>query len=108
MARFGGSINSLPDALKTDLNTGLPATDPLKEQRQEAFGENRIPDKELATFWELCMDALEDFTLRILLASAILSIILGCVLECPKTGWIEGFAILVAVAVVVLVTAAND
>jgi len=108
MARFGGSINSLPDALKTDLNAGLPATDPLKEQRQEAFGENRIPDKELATFWELCMDALEDFTLRILLASAILSIILGCVLECPKTGWIEGFAILVAVAVVVLVTAAND
>ena len=108
MARFGGSIQTLQESLKTDLNAGIPLVDSLKEKRQEAFGENRIPDKELASFWELCMDALEDFTLRILLGAALLSILLGCLLECPKTGWIEGFAIMVAVAVVVLVTAAND
>jgi Ca2+ transporting ATPase len=33
---------------------------------------------------------------------------LGCVLECAATGWIEGFAIIVAIVVVVLVTAGND
>ena len=61
-----------------------------------------------ATFWELCLDALEDTTLRILCAASIVSIILGCVLECAATGWIEGFAIIVAIVVVVLVTAGND
>ena len=61
-----------------------------------------------ATFWELCLDALEDTTLRILCAASIVSIILGCVLECAATGWIEGFAIVVAIVVVVLVTAGND
>ncbi len=61
-----------------------------------------------ATFWELCLDALEDTTLRILCAASVVSIILGCVLECAATGWIEGFAIIVAIIVVVLVTAGND
>ena len=51
--------------------------------------------------------ALEDTTLRILCAASMVSIILGCVLECAATGWIEGFAIVVAIVVVVLVTAGN-
>ena len=37
-----------------------------------------------------------------------MSIILGTVLECAVTGWIEGFAIVVAIVVVVFVTAGND
>ena len=37
-----------------------------------------------------------------------MSIILGCVLECAATGWIEGFTIIVAIVVVVFVTAGND
>ncbi len=39
---------------------------------------------------------------------AIVSIILGCVLDCATVGWIEGFAIIFAVLVVVLVAAGND
>jgi Ca2+ transporting ATPase len=61
-----------------------------------------------ATFWELCLNALEDETLRILCVASIVSIILGTVLECAVTGWIEGFAIVVAIVVVVFVTAGND
>jgi Ca2+ transporting ATPase len=54
------------------------------------------------------LNALEDETLRILCVASIVSIILGTVLECAVTGWIEGFAIVVAIVVVVLVTAGND
>ena len=40
---------------------------------------------------------------------AIVAIILGTTVECdPSKGWIEGFAILLAIAVVILVTATTD
>jgi len=54
---------------------------------------------------------LEDFTLRILLVAAVLSIGLETGTapdEDKKTAWIEGFAILMAVMVCASVTAIND
>jgi len=54
---------------------------------------------------------MEDFTLRILLAAAILSIVLEtstAAASDKKKAWIEGFAILVAVFVCAIVTAVND
>lgn len=53
-------------------------------------------------------DALHDPTLILLIVCAIISISIGLKFECPKTGWIEGAAILFAVVVVVLVSAVND
>ena len=52
--------------------------------------------------------ALSDFTVLILLASGVVSFALGLTVDTSDAGWIEGAAILVAVAVVVLVTATND
>ena len=61
------------------------------------------------TFWELCWNALQDFTVLILLVAGVVSIVLGLTVESKDdAGWIEGAAILLAVAVVVLVTAVND
>ena len=60
------------------------------------------------TFLELVKGALDDFTVQILLASGILSSILGVTVDPSDAGWIEGVAILLAVAVVVAVTAVND
>ena len=58
---------------------------------------------------ELVGNALEDFTVIILLVSGIVSIVLEALVDTGKpNGWVEGTAILVAVAVVVLVTAVND
>jgi 1,4-dihydroxy-2-naphthoate octaprenyltransferase len=54
---------------------------------------------------------LKDFTLRILLVAAILSIVLETSTADAShrsTAWIEGFAILVAVFVCTLVSAIND
>ena len=46
--------------------------------------------------------------MKILLASGVVSTILGVTVDTSDAGWIEGVAILVAVAVVVAVTALND
>ena len=68
-------------------------------------------------FLELLLEALGDETLKILMVAAAVSIIIEGNLKLinlvstsdhPETAWIEGVAILVAVAVCSLVTAAND
>lgn len=62
------------------------------------------------TFWELSWEAFDDLILKILLVAGIVSIIINVAVEEDErsTAWIEGFAILVAVALVVFVTAYND
>ena len=85
------------------------------EQRRTAFGSNVIPPKKPKTFLKLVWDALHDVTLIILEVAAIISFALGFYnppdedgVDEDETGWIEGVAILVAVIIVVLVTAFND
>ena len=57
---------------------------------------------------DLIKGALDDFTVQILLVSGVVSTILGLTVDSSDAGWIEGVAILIAVAVVVAVTALND
>ena len=102
-------VNGLVKVLKSSAVEGLSGIDADMEARKKKFGVNFIPPVPPKGFWRLVWEAVwEDTTLRILIVAAIISLILGMVLEDPKTGWIEGFAILVAVAVVSLVTAVND
>ena len=57
------------------------------------------------------MNALEDFTLRILIAAAFASIIIDVSTSDDShrsMAWIEGFSIFIAVVVCSNVTAAND
>lgn len=56
------------------------------------------------------IDALEDFMLRVLLLAGVVSIILEMISAADHwtTAWIEGFAIILAVFIVVTVTAVND
>lgn len=57
---------------------------------------------------ELAKNAVNDFTVIILLISGTLSLVLDLAFGKGDKEWIEGAAILFAVAVVVGVTAAND
>lgn len=58
-------------------------------------------------FYMLVWEALNDTTLIILMAAAVVSLVLG-ILEDPHEGWIEGSAILFAVFVVSMVSSLND
>lgn len=102
-------VNGLVRILKSSAVEGLSNIDADMEARRNKFGVNFIPPVPPKGFWRLVWEAVwEDTTLRILIVAALISLVLGMVLEDPATGWIEGFAILVAVAVVSLVTAVND
>mmetsp|Transcript_2008 Transcript_2008/g.4528 ORF Transcript_2008/g.4528 Transcript_2008/m.4528 type:complete len:1102 (+) Transcript_2008:36-3341(+) len=105
--RLGG-LQGVLEKLKVNPSTGL-ITDDDHSERIAHFGHNRRLPPRRETFCELCWDATKDTTLRVLLAAGIVSLIIGAVLsEHPEYGWIEGFAILIAISVVVFVTAIND
>uniref|UniRef100_A0A915JE79 P-type Ca(2+) transporter n=1 Tax=Romanomermis culicivorax TaxID=13658 RepID=A0A915JE79_ROMCU len=89
------------------------------EKRREIFGSNVIPPQKTKGFLQLVWETLQDVTLIILLLSAAIS--LGLSFYKPdqsedashdesesEANYIEGLAILLAVVVVVLVTAGND
>ena len=59
------------------------------------------------SIWELVGNALNDVTVIILIIAGIVSLVLDLTIG-EGNEWIEGAAILAAVAVVVGVTAAND
>lgn len=82
------------------------------EHRRQIFGSNAIAEKQLDSFLKLCLEAVQDFVLIMLIFLGVIQIIVevttledgeGC-----ATCWIEGAAILASVCIVVLVTASID
>jgi Ca2+ transporting ATPase len=60
------------------------------------------------TIGQLILDALEDTLLRILCVAAAVSLTIGIITEGWKEGWIEGASIIIAVVLIVTITATND
>ncbi|CAF3451705.1 unnamed protein product [Rotaria sp. Silwood1] len=115
-----GGLSGLGQKLKTNLITGLSDDENDISIRVTAFGKNEIPPKPPKTFFRLMFDALQDVTLIILIICAVISFALSFYHPAEETfiaetrpkeanvEWIEGAAIIIAVIVVVLVTAFND
>lgn len=104
-----------------DYHNGLSSDDLDRDERQRVYGKNAIPHRVPVTFWELCHQALCDTTIIILSVFAVISLALGLYetfcsppdydeegRPLPKVDWVEGCAILLAVVIIVLVTAVND
>jgi Ca2+ transporting ATPase len=117
-----GQIEGLAKKLRTNLTTGLQSDNKADhEARIAKFGKNEIPVKPPKSFLYLMWEAVQDTTLLILIGCALFSLLLALLFheevvldeeysgaKEPNVEWIEGVAILVAVLVVVLVTAFND
>ncbi|KNC50881.1 calcium-transporting ATPase PAT1 [Thecamonas trahens ATCC 50062] len=103
-----GKLLGVANALGTDLHRGIDVS--TIPSRRERFGANRLPEAPTKSFLELCYETLQDFILILLIVAAIVSLILGVTVASHDgaAGWIEGAAILVAVTLVVMVTALND
>ncbi|CAG9314516.1 unnamed protein product [Blepharisma stoltei] len=102
-----GGIDGLAAKLKTDKKAGINMDKELIKKRKSYYGSNKPQAKKERTFMEMVWEALEDTTLRILIAAALISLVVG-IWEDPEEGWLEGVAILVAVVIVVLVTSINN
>uniref|UniRef100_A0A4W6E5M0 Calcium-transporting ATPase n=1 Tax=Lates calcarifer TaxID=8187 RepID=A0A4W6E5M0_LATCA len=122
-----GDTEGLCQRLQSNITDGLSGDPADLDRRCQTFGQNFIPPKKPKTFLELVWEALQDVTLIILEAAAIISLGLSFYQPPGKeseacgnvsggaedegegdTGWIEGAAILLSVVCVVLVTAFND
>ncbi|KAG5458884.1 MAG: hypothetical protein BJ554DRAFT_806, partial [Olpidium bornovanus] len=78
------------------------------EERRAAFGINLIPAPPSETILQMVWGTIvEDPILKILIAGATVTLIVG-IATSPEHGWVDGFAILVAVVIVLTVTAGND
>lgn len=95
--------------LRSSAENGLPASPEGSELdlRRAWFGVNTIPPKSNESFCKLCWEALQDFVLIMLTVLGGIIIVVET-WNGNETGWIEGVAILVAVVIVVLVTASID
>lgn len=111
MKRDYGNTEGILDALCVNHKKGISATS--LEERERCFGSNYKAPPERTPFCSMVLAALEDFMLRLLIGCAFISMAveIGFNINDPEklaTSWIEGFAILVAVAVVSLVSAWSD
>uniref|UniRef100_A0A1I8GWH9 Calcium-transporting ATPase n=1 Tax=Macrostomum lignano TaxID=282301 RepID=A0A1I8GWH9_9PLAT len=84
--------------LKTSAQSGIKASE--IPRRQQVFGANVIPPKPPKTFLQLVLEAMQDYTLIMLIVCAVVSLSISV--------YQMRVAIAVAVIVVVLVTAFND
>jgi len=100
-----GSTDGLLKLLNTNPDKGIETS--TVESRRELYGSNYLPSAPRKTFLDLFLGSFDDETVRILMAAAIVSLVIG-VYEDPSTGYVEGVAILTAVFIVAMVTALND
>ena len=76
-------LDSADAILRTEMSiltfwiTGLPGTEEDAEKRKAVFGANVIPPKSAKSFLKLVWEALQDVTLLILEAAAVISLILS-------------------------------
>lgn len=103
-----GGNQWLETGLATDFHKGINSS--TLESRAATFGDNMKKKVKIKTFWELCVDASKDLILIILIFAGIISIVINMIMEEHERAyaWIEGFAIILAVVIVVVVTAWND
>jgi Ca2+-transporting ATPase len=79
-----GGLAGIAAKINADLDKGLsPGSD--IELRKSIFGTNYVEGKKPASFLQLCWDAAGDFTLIMLMACGVISIILGILLKVTAT-----------------------
>ena len=91
-----GGVEALCSALRSSPTAGISTADLNK--RASEFGHNSMPVPEAKTWLELFFASFQDTTLIILIVSAVVSLAVGFYGD-PKSGWIEGAAILAAVLI---------
>lgn len=104
---------------RVDEERGEPLPPPANQfcDRIRIFKDNRLPKRKSKTIFELMWDAYKDPFILVLTAAAVISLALGLYEtfgtthlpgEPASVDWVEGVAIVVAIVIVVVVSAGND
>lgn len=122
-----GGIEGLEHKLTTSTTRGLSteaSANPVHaslDARKEYYGSNKLPERKSKSFFQLILVALQDKVLILLCIVAAISLAIGLYETFgqpteydeegnakPKVGWVEGVAVIVAIAIVSIVGAGND
>ena len=103
-----GGEKWLVDELKTDIQLGIDSNS--IEDREIYFGSNRKEIAKSKTFWHFVRESADDFLHRVLFAVGVFTIVVDEIMDKDErsTAWIEGFAILLAIFLIVTVSALNN
>ncbi|EGR29603.1 hypothetical protein IMG5_152530 [Ichthyophthirius multifiliis] len=106
-SKFNG-LSSLCSSLKTDIKKGCSNSSESIQIRQDHFGRNDPPERESSTLFQMIVECFEDLMLQILVIASIISTVIGIIEEGFAKGWIEGATILIAIVIIVSVSAGNN
>ena len=104
---FGG-VEGVAVALRSDVKNGIHGAAKDVAWRQEAFGSNTYPRPPTKSFFHFVVEAFKDLTILVLLVCATLSLCFGIKEHGLKEGWYDGGSILVAVFLVISVSAVSN
>lgn len=110
-------VTSLETPAKEKDSSRAPSNGEPFEDRVRIYGRNTLPPKYVTPLWKLIWNAYNDTVLIVLSIAAAISLALGLYetfgADHPPgaptpVDWVEGCAIVIAIVIVVLVTALND
>ncbi|KAL6893794.1 hypothetical protein ACP4OV_007892 [Aristida adscensionis] len=103
-----GQLDGIANKLATSLTDGISTDLYSLNQRQEIYGVNKFTECEARSLWEFVWEALQDTTLIILIACALVSSFVGIATEGWPKGTHDGVGIFVSILLVVSVTATSN
>ncbi|MBA0742385.1 hypothetical protein Gogos_015449 [Gossypium gossypioides] len=103
-----GGVKQVATLLQTDFKTGIPGDDNDLALRTKVFGANKYQKQPAKSFFSFVLEAFKDTIIIILLVCAVLSLGFGIKQHGLKEGWYDGGSIIVAVVLVVVVSAVSN
>ncbi|XP_022719165.1 calcium-transporting ATPase 12, plasma membrane-type-like [Durio zibethinus] len=107
LSKLGG-VKQIAACLETDEKDGISADQADLTHRIDVFGANRYQKPPTKSFLSFIFEAFKDTTICILLVCAILSLGFGIKQHGIADGWYDGGSIIVAVFLVVAVSAVSN
>ncbi|CAL4943222.1 unnamed protein product [Urochloa decumbens] len=103
-----GQLDGIADKLATSLTDGINTAEYSLNQRRDIYGVNKFTESEARSLWEFVWEALQDTTLMILVACALISFVVGIATEGWPKGAHDGIGIFTSILLVVSVTATSN
>ncbi|KAH6761165.1 ATPase E1-E2 type family protein / haloacid dehalogenase-like hydrolase family protein [Perilla frutescens var. frutescens] len=107
LVQYGG-VQGVVKILETDMNNGINNNYEDLKKRSDEFGSNTYQKAASRSFISFLVEAIKDPTIIILLVCAALSFRFGIKQHGPKEGWYDGGSIIVAVVLVLAVSAISN
>ncbi|KAK6938573.1 Cation-transporting P-type ATPase, N-terminal [Dillenia turbinata] len=106
--RVHGGVEGIAEKLSTTTTEGISTSEDLLNKRKETYGVNKFTECQVPILLVFVWEALQDTTLIILGVCALVSLVVGIIMEGWPKGAHDGLGIVASVLLVVFVTATSD